>query len=173
MSSEPALTYLMPAYAGASYAGLFGLLPTSISSDLTTTMLASATFGAAWAAFNIYRTKSLDLGVVTMGMVAVSTAIERGLIDVGGGTGRGSEGSRLTPTLKLVETIGCILVSINFALPIVAWNEVARTLGRKKTSFWLSTFWCYCLVMALFWAICAYRNNGRIATLAAAAAASK
>mmetsp|Transcript_4045 Transcript_4045/g.7944 ORF Transcript_4045/g.7944 Transcript_4045/m.7944 type:complete len:109 (+) Transcript_4045:517-843(+) len=108
-----------------------------------------------------------------MGMVAVSTAIERGLIDVGGGTGRGSEGSRLTPTLKLVETIGCILVSINFALPIVAWNEVARTLGRKKTSFWLSTFWCYCLVMALFWAICAYRNNGRIATLAAAAAASK
>ena len=92
-----------------------------------------------------------------MGIVAISTAYERGLIGGGGG------GGRLTPTLKLVETVGCALVSANFALPILAWKEVARTLGRKKTSFWFATFWWYCIAMAAFWAICAYKNNGRVA----------
>ena len=47
MPSEPLLTYLMPAYATASYAALLILPPDKFPA----TLLGSSTFGAVWAAY--------------------------------------------------------------------------------------------------------------------------
>lgn len=49
MPPEPMLTYLMPAYATASYAALL-YLP-SPSGQFPATLLGSSTFGAVWAAY--------------------------------------------------------------------------------------------------------------------------
>ena len=47
MPPEPLLTYLMPAYATASYAALLILQ----SGQFPATLLGSSTFGAVWAAY--------------------------------------------------------------------------------------------------------------------------
>eukprot|EP00591_Stephanopyxis_turris_P007668 CAMPEP_0195515820 /NCGR_PEP_ID=MMETSP0794_2-20130614/6751_1 /TAXON_ID=515487 /ORGANISM="Stephanopyxis turris, Strain CCMP 815" /LENGTH=159 /DNA_ID=CAMNT_0040644305 /DNA_START=29 /DNA_END=508 /DNA_ORIENTATION=- len=153
-TSEPLLTYLMPVYAGLSY---YGLLTTTNADDLTSTIiLPSATFGTAWAAFNIYRSKSMDLGVVTMTVVAVSLALEHGYI--------GSGGNGLTPTLKRVETVGCVLVGCNFMLALLAFKQITKMLKREKSEFWFRMFFWYCVAMVVFWAICAWKCHGRVAT---------
>ena len=86
-----------------------------------------------------------------MGFVAVASAMELGIVGVGGHT----------TTIKIVETIGCALVAMNFVLPLLAWAQLTAALGRKKSEFWFMIFFWYCIVMAAFWAICAYKNNGR------------
>ena len=152
MPSEPLLTYLMPTYASASYAAVFLLPPDKFPSSL----LGSSTFGAAWAAYNIYRSKSVDLGLVTMGIVAAASAMELGLF--------GMNNAGLTPAIKTVETVGCALVAMNFVLPLLAWSQLTAALGRKKTALWFQIFFYYCVSMAMFWAICAFKNSGRPAT---------
>lgn len=142
----------MPTYAAASYAAVL-LLP---ADKFPAALLGSSSFGAAWAAYNIYRSKSVDLGLVTMGIVALASAIELGLF--------GAASSGLTPTIKTAESIGCLLVALNFLLPLLAWSQLTAALGRKKTAFWFQIFFYYCITMAVFWAICAYRNSGRTAT---------
>ena len=151
MSAEPLLTYLMPAYAAASYSALL-LQPSDVA--FPATLFGSSTFGASWAAYNMYRSKTLDLGLFTMGIVAASSAMELGLLCGGG----------LTPTLKKVETAGCALAAVNFMLPLLAWPALTAALGRKKTALWFQVFFWYCLVMAGFWAACAYKNMGRTAS---------
>ena len=100
---------------------------------------------------SIYRSRRIDLGVVTMGIVALASAMELGIVGGGG----------LTSTIKMAETFGCALAAVNFALPLLAWARLTAALGRKKSAFWFMIFFWYCIAMTAFCAICAYKNNGR------------
>jgi len=86
-----------------------------------------------------------------MGIVALASAMELGIVGGGG----------LTSTIKMAETFGCALAAMNFALPLLAWARLTAALGRKKSAFWFMIFFWYCIAMTAFWAICAYKNNGR------------
>ena len=110
-------------------------------------------FTALWRSSrrSIYRSKSIDLGLVTIGIVAVASAMDLGIVGDGG----------LTSTIKTAETIGCALVAMNFVLPLLAWPQLTAARGRKKSRFWFMIFFWYCIAMAAFWAMCAYKNKGR------------
>lgn len=138
----------MPTYAAASYGAVLLLPPDKFPA----TLFGVSIFGAAWAAYNIYRSRSVDLGLVTMGIVAAASAMELGMF--GATTG-------LTPTIKTMEIAGCALVAVNFVLPLLAWSQLTAALGRKKTALWFQFFFYYCISMAIFWAICAFKNSGR------------
>lgn len=140
---EPRLTYLMPIYAIASWIAFFfweesgkHLLPTSA-------------FGAAWALVNCYRNKSMDLGCITMGIVAVASAME--------------QFTHSTPKARLhkAETIGCVLAAINFSLPIIFWKQIKDPLSKRKSAVWMTVFWYYLAAMTVYWLVAAYKNSDR------------
>ena len=141
----------MPTYATASYGAALLLPPDKFPA----TLFGSSAFGAAWAAYNIYRSKSVDLGLITMGIVAAASVMELGLFGSTAG---------LTPTIKTVETVGCAFVAVNFVLPLLAWSQLTAALGRKKSALWFQIFFYYCIGMAIFWAMCAFKNSGRTAS---------
>jgi hypothetical protein len=137
MPSEPLLTYLMPVSAVASWAGLY-----LTGSTTGAWKVPVAAFGSIWALYNIITRKKMDLGFFTMGLVAVSAYME--------------QSSGASPGLTQLQLVGCVLVSINYALPVVFWKELRKMFVKSKSPFWLNTFYTYCATNTVFWLIGAY-----------------
>jgi hypothetical protein len=138
---EPILTFLMPIYAIASWIGLY------LHGSTGKHLLPIASFGWLWAVFNIMRTRRLDLGVVTFGLVIFSSLWERH--------------SGLHKGVKTALTLSCMTVSANFSLVVIFWSTMVKELARSKSQFWLTTFWWYCATMMVFWLFAAVRNQMR------------
>jgi hypothetical protein len=141
MSDEPILTYVMPIYTIASWYGLY------IHGNTGKHLLPISASGWCWAAVNM-ATRGFDLGIVTFALVVLSCIWER------------SYG--FTKQVKSALTLSCLLVSINYALPLVLWDTIANELAQLKSQLWLKIFWGYCASMTVFWSCAVFKNQGRI-----------
>lgn len=137
LSSEPLGTYLMPIYAGASWIGIL-----TIKEPLTT-LLPVSIFGALWALRNTVVGGQFDLGVVTMGLVAITIAT-----DVGFGGIRGAKYALLVESL---------FVALNYILPFLIWEQLEKSLAKSKSMLWFKVFKVYLSVKAAFWVYAAYK----------------
>jgi len=135
-TSEPLLTYLMPAYAIASWISLLIL-----KDHGRETLFCSASFGALWAVRNMYQSRKLDLGAVSMGIVAVASAFEESV------------------SMCRIATLGCCLAAANFSLPLFLWKNFIRAARKKRSPFWIKTFRVYLISMTLFWSCAAYQTR--------------
>mmetsp|Transcript_58558 Transcript_58558/g.117602 ORF Transcript_58558/g.117602 Transcript_58558/m.117602 type:complete len:152 (-) Transcript_58558:264-719(-) len=140
--AEPLLTYLMPLYAASSWAGLVNYHRDGAW------MLPVSGFGAAWAIFNTLKNGRLDAGFVTMGTVAVFAVLEAR-------QGEPSSG------VCLGQTVGCALAAANYSVPIAAWKMLSRKLVKRKSPFFMKTYWIYLVTNILFWLVAAYSCHSR------------
>mmetsp|Transcript_3162 Transcript_3162/g.6974 ORF Transcript_3162/g.6974 Transcript_3162/m.6974 type:complete len:149 (-) Transcript_3162:300-746(-) len=138
--SEPLLTYLMPIYALASWYGF-------LTQNTGEYVLPVALVGWIWAAFNIYRTKRVDLGVVTFFFVLIASLCEQRY-----GFTRG---------VKLALCVSSVLVAGNYSLVIAFWQQIEKHLAKKKSVLWLNIFRCYCVSGMLFWVCVAAKSYVR------------
>jgi len=143
--SEPFLTNVMPLYASASWIAIL------LSDKLDHVIFSSATFGAIWALYNtIVVSGSLDLGLVTMGFVAVTVAFDLFVL----------KKASKQRVIKYTVVVGSLLVSVNFCIPFLIWSqlkEIFRSEPLNKSPFWFRVFPVYLATMAIFWLYVAFK----------------
>lgn len=125
---------LMPIYTIASW---FGLISQGSTGKY---VLPVALVGWFWAAINIYRTKRLDLGVVTFFFVLLAALYERKYGFTGG--------------VKLALSVSSIFVAGNYSIVMVFWGQIKKDLVKSKSQLWMNVFLGYCICMMAFW-VCA------------------
>ncbi len=136
---------LMPAYAVGCWIGLYKYAATGKH------ILPAALFGWAWAMINIIRSKRIDLGVVTFGLVILFTLVERYY-----GFTRG---------VRWSISLASLAVAANFSLVVIFWKPIQKDLSKSKSQLWLKVFFGYCLTLMIFWIVSAYKNFVRGETL--------
>mmetsp|Transcript_6605 Transcript_6605/g.10076 ORF Transcript_6605/g.10076 Transcript_6605/m.10076 type:complete len:164 (-) Transcript_6605:256-747(-) len=129
---------LMPAYAIGCWIGLYK------NADTGKHLLPAALFGWIWAIINIMRSKRIDLGVVTFGLVIIFTLLERYY-----GFTRG---------VRWAISAAALAVAANFSLVVVFWKPIQKDLSRSKSQLWLKVFFSYCFTLMIFWIVSAYNN---------------
>lgn len=128
----------MPIYAGVSWIGILTV------KDPQTTLLPVSAFGALWALRNTIYGGNFDLGVVTMGLVAVTIAADMGL-------GGGIKG------VKYALLVESLLVAFNYVIPFAIWEQLEKSLAKSKSMLWFKVFKVYLSVNAAFWLYAAYK----------------
>ena len=79
-----------------------------------------------------------------MGIVSVCASVER----FGGGA---------SDKLAKVQTLGCVLAALNFALPLMFWKGLKKRFSKGgKSMLWLKVFPLFCASSVAFWAAGAY-----------------
>mmetsp|Transcript_8691 Transcript_8691/g.19506 ORF Transcript_8691/g.19506 Transcript_8691/m.19506 type:complete len:164 (-) Transcript_8691:383-874(-) len=142
MTLEPGFI-LMPLYAMASWYGLITQANTGKH------LLPISLIGWLWAGINIARSKRLDLGIVTFGLVLLASICERYYYG-------------FTRGLRWGLTISCFLVAANFSLVVIFWKPISKDLARSnKSQMWMKIFWSYCACMMVFWLCAGYKNQMR------------
>ncbi|KAL7529752.1 hypothetical protein ACHAXR_003140 [Thalassiosira sp. AJA248-18] len=131
----------MPLYAIASW---YGLLTQGKSGKY---MLPVALIGWVWAGVNIYRTKRLDLGLVTFLFVILASICERHY--------------GLTRGVKLSLSVSSIMVAANYSLVVIFWKQIQKDLAKSKSQVWMNIFWGYCACMMAFWVCAMAKTYGR------------
>ena len=137
---------LMPAYAIGCWIGLYK------NADTGKHLLPAALFGWLWAIINILRSKHIDLGVVTFGLVIIFTLVERYY-----GFTRG---------VKWAISLAALAVAANFSLVVIFWGPIRKDLSKSKSQLWLKVFFTYCVTLMIFWIVSSFKNfvRGEIAT---------
>jgi hypothetical protein len=136
--SEPIGIYLMPIYAIGCWYGLYAHGATGKH------LLSCALVGWIWAIINITRSKRIDLGVVTFGLVILSTLCERY--------------NGYTRFVRWTTTISSIFVAVNFSLVLIFWKPIQKDLAKSRSVIWLKVFVSYCACLMIFWLISAYTS---------------
>jgi hypothetical protein len=98
-----------------------------------------AAFYCAWALYNIVIAKQKDLGLFTMGLLAVAAYLEH----------------------RVASMVGTLLVLANFGFAayfVLAWspNKLAKIVKKTDTPLaivWAYVFKCYFVVSILFWSV--------------------
>ena len=136
---------LMPAYAIGCWIGLY-------KNDTGKHLLPAALFGWIWAIINIMRSKRIDLGVVTFGLVVIFTLVERYY-----GFTRG---------VKWAISLAALAVAANFSLVVIFWRPIRKDLSKSKSQLWLKVFFTYCVTLMIFWIVSSFKNfvRGEIST---------
>mmetsp|Transcript_25562 Transcript_25562/g.53798 ORF Transcript_25562/g.53798 Transcript_25562/m.53798 type:complete len:171 (-) Transcript_25562:519-1031(-) len=152
--SEPFATFLMPIYASISWLLLL------FRSHRGQHLLPISLIGWIWAMVNIIRTKRLDLGIVTFGIVLLGTLVE---VYMTHKVSSSSENISLGRVwwIKWWLTIGCILVAANFSLVVIFWDSISKELEKSKSQTWMKVFLSYCIIMMVFWIAAAFKNQVR------------
>lgn len=132
-AEEPWLTYLMPVSSAINWMLILS------DSGKDSWVLPTSLFGALWAVRNMLITKRLDLGAITMGLVASADTVGRLF-----GHGTMSRATRL---------VGCVLVAANYALPLLMWSTIKKMFAKSKSIFWLKVFYYHCCNGVVFWII--------------------
>lgn len=147
---EPIGTYLMPLYAGISWIGLLSV------KNVHSVMGPVSLFGAGWALRNTLVGSNFDLGVVTMGLVSATIGFDSLFINKDNNkmAQQGSNGRSAIPFVLAFESI---LVSFNYAIPFLIWDQLEKSLSKSKSSMWFKIFKAYCAVQSAFWIYAAYR----------------
>lgn len=135
-------TVLMPAYAFASWYGLY-----TTGTNNNRHVLPIALIGWGWAVINITRTNRLDLGVVSFALAALSAWYERKY--------------GLTKGTKIAMILSSALVAMNYALVPANWGRITRTLAKTKSQTWLHIYFGYCVSQMVFWVCESVRNSMR------------
>lgn len=135
---EPIGIYLMPIYAVGCWYGLYAYGATGKY------LFPAALVGWIWAIINIARSKRIDLGVVTFGLVILSTLCERY--------------NGYTRFVRWVTTLSSIFVAINFSLVLIFWKPIQKDLAKSRSVIWLKVFVSYCACLMIFWLISAYKS---------------
>ena len=137
---------LMPAYAIGCWIGLYK------NADTGKHLLPAALCGWIWAIINILRSKRIDLGVVTFGLVIIFTLVERYY-----GFTRG---------VKWAISFSALVVAANFSLVVIFWKPIRKDLSKSKSQLWLKVFFTYCVTLMIFWIVSSFKNfvRGEIST---------
>ena len=137
---------LMPAYAICCWTGLYK------NGGTGKHLLPDALFGWIWAIINIMRSKRIDLGIVTFGLVIIFTLVERYY-----GFTRG---------VRWAISASCLAVATNFSLVVIFWKPIQKDLSKSKSQLWLKVFLSYCVTLMIFWIVAAFQNfvRGEIST---------
>ena len=137
---------LMPAYAIGCWIGLYK------NADTGKHLLPAALFGWLWAIINIMRSKRVDLGVVTFGLVIIFTLVERYY--------------GFTRAVKWAISISALVVAANFSLVVIFWKPIRKDLSKSKSQLWLKVFFTYCVTLMIFWIVSSFKNfvRGEIST---------
>ncbi len=152
--SEPLATFLMPIYAAISWLLLL------FQSQRGQHLLPISLIGWIWAMVNIIRTKRLDLGIVTFGIVLLGTLVERYMTPKASSSSENISLGRVW-WIKWWLTVGCVLVAANFSLVVVFWDSISKELEKTKSQTWMKVFLSYCIIMMVFWIAAALRNHVR------------
>eukprot|EP00978_Attheya_sp_CCMP212_P048518 scaffold534283_cov75-Attheya_sp.AAC.1 len=96
--------------------------------------------GTLWAIRNIVKFEQADLGVISMGIVALAS-------------------SPLLGRYRRIETFGCFLAAANFLVPLLLWTKLFPLVRNKRSLLWTNIFVTYCSAMAFFWIYAAHLNG--------------
>eukprot|EP00978_Attheya_sp_CCMP212_P014529 scaffold37056_cov51-Attheya_sp.AAC.1 len=133
---EPIWTYLMLVYATGSWVSMIAL------DDPLQCVFPVSIVGTLWAIRNIVKFEEADLGVISMGIVALAS-------------------SPVLGRYRRIETFGCFLAAANFLAPLLLWTKISPLVRFRRSILWTNIFLTYCSAMAFFW-IYAARLNGQV-----------